>query len=64
MRILEVIRDRDSDLAEILMRRHVAAARESFQTSLRLMAPAGCSPEASYNLLTGKTNNESVEGTS
>jgi len=63
VRILDVIRDRDSDLAEILMRRHVAAARENFEASLRRMAPAGSNVETSCNLLTGKTKNESVDDT-
>jgi len=35
VRIVAAIRERDSELAEILMRRHVAAARRNFEASLR-----------------------------
>jgi DNA-binding GntR family transcriptional regulator len=34
VRIVAAIRERDSELAEILMRRHVAAARRNFEASL------------------------------
>jgi DNA-binding GntR family transcriptional regulator len=54
VRILDAIRDGDAELAEILMRRHVAAARQSFEASLRRMAPDGAGPEAAYPLLTEK----------
>lgn len=38
-RIVEAMRDRDADLAELLMRRHVAKARERFLASLTATHP-------------------------
>jgi len=35
VRIVAAIRERDAELAELLMRRHVAAARRNFEASLR-----------------------------
>lgn len=39
--ILMVLRARDPELAEILMRRHVAVARDNFEGGLRKMAASG-----------------------
>lgn len=60
MHILTAIRDRDSELAEILMRRHVAAARKNFEASLRRTAAASLTGKTSFNLATEKTNDAAV----
>lgn len=44
VRIMDAIRDRDAELAEILMRRHVAAARKNFEVSLRKFVEDGVGP--------------------
>lgn len=49
-RILSAIRDRDGELAEILMRRHIRAARDNVARSLATTPAAGANPEPEGDL--------------
>lgn len=53
-RIVEAIENRDGDLAEMLMRRHVSTARRNIEAHLKAGSPASCSPSPPGEGLLGR----------